>query len=173
MKKDLGTDLEWAAAEHHNTEHPHVHVVIRGVRDSGETLRLSRDYVQQGIRSIAADLCTRQLGYRTELDGAEAERREIAEKRFTSIDKRLLGDAPEFTSDHFTIVRNSTHRLDLAKLGGLARATTLRAWPCFAKWASQNRLVRTVGACVAISTRFSGQCREPRIDSERLPRTGP
>ena len=62
MEKDLGTDLEWAAAEHHNTEHPHVHVVIRGVRDNGETLRLSRDYVQQGIRSIAADLCTRQLG---------------------------------------------------------------------------------------------------------------
>ena len=27
MEKDLGTDLEWAAAEHHNTEHPHVHVV--------------------------------------------------------------------------------------------------------------------------------------------------
>src|ERR1019366_2681693 len=57
MEKDLGTDLEWVAAEHHNTEHPHVHLVIRGVRDSGETLHLSREYVQQGIRSIAADLC--------------------------------------------------------------------------------------------------------------------
>jgi type IV secretory pathway VirD2 relaxase len=83
-------------------------VVIRGVRDNGEALRLSRGYVQQGIRSIAADLCTRQLGYRTELDGVEAERCEITEKRFTSIDKRLPRDAPEFTSDHFTIVRNST-----------------------------------------------------------------
>src|SRR5580698_2404686 len=75
MEKDLGANLEWVAAEHHNTEHPHVHVVIRGVRDSGETLRLSREYVQQGIRGIAADLCTRQLGYRTTLDGVEAERR--------------------------------------------------------------------------------------------------
>ena len=72
MEKDLGTQLEWAAAEHYNTEHPHVHVVIRGVRDSGEVLRLSREYVQQGIRAIAADLCTRQIGYRTELDGVEA-----------------------------------------------------------------------------------------------------
>jgi hypothetical protein len=36
MEKDLGTDLEWVAAEHHNTEHPHVHVVIRGVRDNGD-----------------------------------------------------------------------------------------------------------------------------------------
>jgi type IV secretory pathway VirD2 relaxase len=65
MEKDLGADLEWVAAEHHNTEHPHVHVVIRGVRNTGETLRLSREYVKQGIRAIAADLCTRQLGYRT------------------------------------------------------------------------------------------------------------
>jgi type IV secretory pathway VirD2 relaxase len=75
MEKDLGTQLEWVAAEHHNTEHPHVHVVIRGVRDSGEVLRLSREFVQQGIRGIAADLCTRQLGYRTTLDEVEAERR--------------------------------------------------------------------------------------------------
>lgn len=110
MEKDLGADLEWAAVEHHNTEHPHVHVVIRGVRDSGEVLRLSREYVQQGIRDIAADLCTRQLGYRTELDGAEAERREITEKRFTSIDRRLLKDVPQFGADlesqHFTVSRN-------------------------------------------------------------------
>ena len=55
----------------------------------GESLRLSRDYVQHGIRSIADDLCTRQLGYRTELDAIESERREISEKRFTSIDRRF------------------------------------------------------------------------------------
>ena len=29
------------------------------------------------IRAIAEDLCTRQLGYRMELDGAEAKRREV------------------------------------------------------------------------------------------------
>jgi type IV secretory pathway VirD2 relaxase len=143
MKKDLGTDLEWAAVEHHNTEHPHVHVVIRGVRDNGETLRLSRDYVQQGIRDIAGDLCTRQLGYRTELDGAEAERREVTEKRFTSIDKRLLRGAQEST-DHFTIVRNSAQsglsetarsrtRHDVARLAvlsqmGLAESTGPNSW---------------------------------------------
>jgi type IV secretory pathway VirD2 relaxase len=148
MEKDLGTDLEWVAAEHHNTEHPHVHVVIRGVRDSGETLRLSREYVQQGIRGIAADLCTRQLGYRTELDGVEAERREVTEKRLTSIDKRLLKDAQEFDPDsgsqYFTVSRNSVQsgltetarsrtRHDVARLAvlrqmGLAESTGLGTW---------------------------------------------
>jgi type IV secretory pathway VirD2 relaxase len=99
MEKDLGTDLVWIAVEHHNTEHPHVHLVIRGVRDSGEELRLRREYVQQGIRNIAADLCTRQMGYRTELDGIEAERREVSEKRFTSIDRRLLKDSQQSDSE--------------------------------------------------------------------------
>jgi len=144
MEKDLGTDLEWVAAAHYNTEHPHVHVVIRGVRDSGEVLRLSREYVQQGIRAIAADLCTRQLGYRTELDGVEAERREVTEKRFTSIDRRLLRDAQEFSADHFTIARNPAQaslgetagartRHDIARLAvlgkmGLAESTGSTSW---------------------------------------------
>ena len=148
IEKDLGTDLEWVAAEHHNTEHPHVHVVIRGVRDSGGTLRLSREFVQQGIRSIASDLCTRQLGYRTELDGAEAERREVAEKRLTSIDRRLLKDAQDFIPDvgaqFFTVSRNpaqtgvsdmarSRTRHDVARLAvlcqmGLAESMGPSSW---------------------------------------------
>ena len=148
MEKDLGTKLEWVAAEHYNTEHPHVHVVIRGVRDSGEALRLSREYVQQGIRGIAADLCTRQLGYRTEVDGVEAERREVTEKRFTSIDRRLLKNAeessPDFGSQHFKVSRNpaqtglgetarSRTRHDVARLAvlrqmGLAEPTGPTTW---------------------------------------------
>jgi len=110
MEEDLGTKLAWVAVEHHNTEHPHVHVVVRGVRSDGQSLRLSRDYVQQGIRSIAQDLCTRQLGYRTQRDAAEAERREITEERLTSLDRRLLRDAQEIDSDlgasHFVVNRN-------------------------------------------------------------------
>jgi type IV secretory pathway VirD2 relaxase len=110
METDVGTDLEWVAVEHYNTKHPHVHVVIRGVRNGGEVLRLSREYVQQGIRGVAADLCTRQLGYRTELDGREAERTEVSEKRFTSIDRRLLKYARELDPNperrYFSVSRN-------------------------------------------------------------------
>jgi type IV secretory pathway VirD2 relaxase len=36
MEKDFGADLEWVAVTHHNTEHPHVHMVIRGVAGAGE-----------------------------------------------------------------------------------------------------------------------------------------
>jgi hypothetical protein len=31
VEKDLGTTLDWVAVDHHDTGHPHVHVVVRGV----------------------------------------------------------------------------------------------------------------------------------------------
>jgi hypothetical protein len=80
------------------------------MRDDGDALRISRQYIQQGIRSIAEDLCTRQLGYRTQLDAAEAERREITEQRFTSLDGRIMRDASEVASNngqqYFAVIWN-------------------------------------------------------------------
>jgi type IV secretory pathway VirD2 relaxase len=89
MEKDLGTTLEWMAVTHFNTEHPHVHIALRGVRDDKSALELPRDYVRHGIRAIAEDLCTRQLGHRNHLDAAASERREIQERRFTSLDRAI------------------------------------------------------------------------------------
>jgi type IV secretory pathway VirD2 relaxase len=91
MEQDAGgSPLEWVAVIHHNTEHPHVHVALRGRTGDGRQLQFSRDYVKEAIRAMAEDHCTRQLGYRTALDAAEAERREVTEKRFTSLDRRIL-----------------------------------------------------------------------------------
>jgi type IV secretory pathway VirD2 relaxase len=98
MAKDLGTELEWIAVQHHNTEHPHVHMVIRGVASEGQPLQLRREYVQHRIRGIAEDMCTRQLGYRTSRDAAESERREINEPRFTSLDRAILREAQKSAS---------------------------------------------------------------------------
>jgi hypothetical protein len=90
---DVGGPLEWVAVAHHNTEHPHVHVALRGVIGDGAALRLKRDYVKNGIREIAEDVCTRQLGFRTTLDAQEASRREVNENRFTSLDRAILRNA--------------------------------------------------------------------------------
>src|SRR5579884_1672423 len=90
VESDLETPLDWVAVAHFNTEHPHVHVALRGVGRDQREVRLPREYVKSGIRGAAEDLCTRQLGHRTDLDAAEAERREIREKRFTSLDHMIL-----------------------------------------------------------------------------------
>src|SRR5713226_1342885 len=42
MERDLGTQLEWVAAVHHNTGHPHVHIAVRGVDEKGMPLRIPR-----------------------------------------------------------------------------------------------------------------------------------
>ncbi len=92
MENDLGTDLEWVAVAHFNTGHPHVHVALRG-RTAAGPLRLDRDYVKSGIREHAENLATAELGFRTELDALEAERREVDAPRITSLDRRIATQA--------------------------------------------------------------------------------
>lgn len=98
MEIDLDTHLEWIGTVHRNTEYPHVHVALRGVTRDGQPLHLAREYVKHGIRGIAEDLATAQLGYRTELDAQEAQRREIHQQRYTSLD-RILKRASENSID--------------------------------------------------------------------------
>jgi type IV secretory pathway VirD2 relaxase len=110
MERDLRTPLQWVAVMHYNTEHPHVHVALRGIGAEGRSLHLSRDYIRQGIRSTAEDLCTRQLGYRTEFDAATAQRREVSEYRYTSLDRAIKRDAvwpANVASKFFTVLRDA------------------------------------------------------------------
>jgi type IV secretory pathway VirD2 relaxase len=60
----------------------------------GGSLRLKRAYIKSGIREAAENLCTVQLGHRTQLDAVESERREVAAQRFTSLD-RIISRACE------------------------------------------------------------------------------
>jgi len=91
MEKDLGRHLVWAAVSHHNTEHPHVHLVVRGVDADGKELRIPRRYIQQDMRSRAQQILTRELGLRTEADIAEQRRQEVTQERATSIDRIIAG----------------------------------------------------------------------------------
>lgn len=90
IEQDLGARLEWVAVTHHNTDHPHTHVALRGVRADGQELRFSRQYLSHTIRQHAQAAATRQLGYRTELDVIQAARREVGQTRFTGLDRQLL-----------------------------------------------------------------------------------
>ena len=69
----------------------------------GQAFQFSRDYIKEGIRAIAEDYCTRQLGHRTMLDAAEAERREVRQRRFTSMDRTILRDAGDEDGSWFIV----------------------------------------------------------------------
>jgi type IV secretory pathway VirD2 relaxase len=102
MERDLQTELEWVAVIHYNTEHPHAHIALRGVDQRGKSLRLPREYVKSGIRSRAEDLLTRELGHRTIDDAIEAQRREVDQLRFTSLDHMIQRQNPA-QADYFIV----------------------------------------------------------------------
>lgn len=93
MESDLGLRLEWTAIDHHNTAHPHVHLVVRGVRDDGRTLAIPNAYVREGIRARSQELATRSLGYRTEHDRDLARERAIRAPHFGELDAILAREA--------------------------------------------------------------------------------
>ncbi|WP_024512898.1 relaxase/mobilization nuclease RlxS [Bradyrhizobium sp. ARR65] len=95
MEQDLGTKLDWVAADHFNTGHPHTHLVIRGKDDEGHDLVIARDYIAHGLRARAADLVTRELGPETEIEAARKLQQEVTAERFTRLDRLILRDAPE------------------------------------------------------------------------------
>ncbi|TGT38283.1 hypothetical protein EN810_35760, partial [Mesorhizobium sp. M8A.F.Ca.ET.167.01.1.1] len=71
MENDLGTRLDWIAVDHHNTGHPHTHILVRGVTEEGRVLNIAGDYIAHGIRHRAGELVTLELGPQTEIDIAQ------------------------------------------------------------------------------------------------------
>jgi len=105
MEEDRSTTLEWVGAVHHNTEHAHVHLAIRGVDTQGIPFRLPREYVRSGLRERAAEIATEILGYRSAANAHEIRRREAAKTRYTSLD-RILQWSNDRSSPHFVVTVN-------------------------------------------------------------------
>lgn len=88
-ERDLGTRLDWVAVNHHDTDHPHVHIILRGKADDGRNLVIARNYITHGFRKRAEELATLDLGPRRDLDIARARFDQAAKDRFTSLDREL------------------------------------------------------------------------------------
>ena len=97
MESDLGTRLDWVAADHFNTGHPHSHIVVRGKDDQGKDLVIARDYIAHGIRARASELITRELGPESELELLRKLENEVGAERFTRLDRAILRDVSEGT----------------------------------------------------------------------------
>jgi type IV secretory pathway VirD2 relaxase len=93
MERDLGTKLEWTAVPHWNTEHPRVHVVVRGKGDDGRDLVISRDYISHGLRARAEHLVTLELGPRSDLEIRRGLEAQVEADRWTNLDRSLTMEA--------------------------------------------------------------------------------
>ncbi|AXB76597.1 DUF3363 domain-containing protein [Novosphingobium sp. P6W] len=92
---DLETRIDWVAVDHWNTDNPHVHVLVRGVDQTGADLVIDRDYIREGMRTRAENRATLELGPRSEREIRSALEREVDADRWTSLDLRLRRMADE------------------------------------------------------------------------------
>jgi type IV secretory pathway VirD2 relaxase len=93
IQYDLDTELEWVAADHFNTGHPHTHVVIRGRDLAGRDLVIARTYISHGFRARAQGLITLELGPESDLERLQKLSNEVGQERLTRIDRSLLARA--------------------------------------------------------------------------------
>ena len=89
---DLATRLDWIAVDHHNTGHPHTHILVRGVTDEGKILNIAGDYIAHGIRFRASELVTLELGHQSEIVLQTKLQREVDAERLTRLDRALLAE---------------------------------------------------------------------------------
>lgn len=95
MEADLGTKLDWVAVDHWNTDNPHVHLLMRGVDETGQDLVISRGYISRGLRSRAEELVSIELGPKPEHEIRSALEREVGAERWTRLDTAIRMAADE------------------------------------------------------------------------------
>jgi len=92
-ERDLGTKLDWVAVDHWNTEHPHIHVIVRGRAHDDHDLVISRDYIREGMRARAQELVTLELGPRSDQDIRRSLEAQVEAERWTHLDRALAREA--------------------------------------------------------------------------------
>jgi len=136
VEKEIGAGVEWIAVAHYNTGHPHAHIAMRGLDRQGREIRLPKEFVKHGIRKIAEDWCTQELGYRTREQALEALRREVSKTRYTSLDRIIArANTAGVEGTHFPVTCQGGGRAQfvVARLAalegmGLARRVGADSW---------------------------------------------
>jgi hypothetical protein len=109
MQTDLAVPLEWIAVAHYNTEHPHVHIALRGVGAEGRPIRLSRDYIRGGIREVAEIYARASLGIArssTRPTRSEGKSTSTATHRLIALSSAMPTMPEEPASPFFTVTKD-------------------------------------------------------------------
>ncbi|MEM6625097.1 MAG: DUF3363 domain-containing protein [Pseudomonadota bacterium] len=124
MEVDLETRLDWVAADHYDTDHPHIHLVVAGRREDGRDLVMPRAYIAHGVRERAQALVDLELGPVSEFDGKRRLARMVGQDRLTEIDRSLIRRAEGGVADLKATGRPGEHwlrRIERARLRKLER----------------------------------------------------
>jgi hypothetical protein len=122
LEKQTGYRFYWQGACHYNTAHPHAHLLINGVDQLGREVNIPRDIVKTFMRETARELCTAQIGLRTQKDLDLEKERELSAHRFTKLDNyihEISGGSGELSIS--VIKRNKEKKRILARLETLRK----------------------------------------------------
>jgi hypothetical protein len=89
LEAATGYKFYWQGAKHYNTAHHHAHILINGKDKNGKEVELPRDVVKTFMREYARDICTAQIGNRTNAEIALEKEKELEAQRYTKLDDRI------------------------------------------------------------------------------------
>lgn len=97
---ELGTNIDYQAVVHCNTEHPHIHILINGVDQKGKPFRFDKGLIRgQIMRRAAMEICTHVFGFRSEADILQAKERALVSDRYTEFDSVIKQFSHEISND--------------------------------------------------------------------------
>jgi type IV secretory pathway VirD2 relaxase len=161
MERDTGRRLDWVAVDHHNTGHPHTHIVVRGRDARMKDVVIARDYLTKGLREAAEELATQRHGPRRTLEIANARQKQVDQDRWTGLDREIETrlEQGRFVPDHAgTSGERFDRSLRIARVRhleslGLAKMDGALSWQMNAGWQAQLKrrglrgdIVRTLAA---------------------------
>lgn len=121
MQSEIGMKLDWIAAIHNDTGHPHVHILVNGKTADGlEPQKMFRkDFIRHRCRAIASEITTNMIGPRTAEQKAAYREASTRALRWTSFDQHIQ----EALQNGIVVPGNEfmRRRLDFLKTKGLAQ----------------------------------------------------
>ena len=128
LERHVGTRLQWLAVDHWDTDNPHTHVLVRGIRADGKDLIIPGKVLSVAIREDAQEIATRILGPRPALELQRMRDRDIGARAFTRLDRELIAlDGPGGLGSSFRHT-DLPRRLDTLSGWGLAAVGPDGSW---------------------------------------------
>ena len=150
IEQHTGAPVHWAGVVHRNTEHPHVHLLVRGRLPSGEPLKLPPALIRKGLREAVQSSLTRQLGPRTIEEIEQQKHVELTANRVTHLDRRLAGRTAFYANDPvYRDVGTSATAAELARLRhlqqlGLSKQDIGQGWLIRSDFLNQLREMKDI-----------------------------
>lgn len=89
LEAQTGYKLYWIAAEHYDTAHHHVHLLINGTDKKGKDVFFPPDVVKTFMRENARNICTSLVGSRTKEDIQKEKEGLYTANRYTYLDEQI------------------------------------------------------------------------------------